>query len=147
MRKAKPKTPSSLKATKVQLRLRPDQKAVLARAAQLRQTTLSNFAALGVEVAITELDIAASGTAQADSYRTSSRTVSPSPAVSGLRSGASATPTPGAQATPPGCSTAAAARSPGMTPSWPRSTRAHALAVDARSNGDPAPPAAACTVG
>jgi uncharacterized protein (DUF1778 family) len=43
MRKAKPKTPSSLKATKVQLRLRPDQKAVLARAAQLRQTTLSNF--------------------------------------------------------------------------------------------------------
>ena len=43
MRKTKPKTPSSLKATKVQLRLRPDQKAVLARAAQLRQTSLSNF--------------------------------------------------------------------------------------------------------
>jgi uncharacterized protein (DUF1778 family) len=43
MRKAKPKTPSSLKATKVQLRLRPSQKAVLARAAQLRQTSLSNF--------------------------------------------------------------------------------------------------------
>jgi endo-1,4-beta-xylanase len=34
------------------------------------QTTLSNFAALGVDVAITELDIAGSGTAQADSYRT-----------------------------------------------------------------------------
>jgi uncharacterized protein (DUF1778 family) len=43
MRKTKPKTPSSLKATKVQLRLRPDQKAVLARAAELRQTSLSNF--------------------------------------------------------------------------------------------------------
>jgi uncharacterized protein (DUF1778 family) len=43
MGKVKPKTRSSLKATKIQLRLRPDQKAVLARAAQLRQTTLSNF--------------------------------------------------------------------------------------------------------
>jgi uncharacterized protein (DUF1778 family) len=32
-----------VKATKVQLRLRPDQKAVLARAAELRQTSLSNF--------------------------------------------------------------------------------------------------------
>ncbi len=43
MRKTKPKTPSPLKATKVQLRLRPNQKAVLARAAELRQTSLSNF--------------------------------------------------------------------------------------------------------
>src|SRR5205823_12860432 len=43
MRKSKPKTPSSVKATRVQLRLRPDQKAVLARAAELRQTSLSNF--------------------------------------------------------------------------------------------------------
>ncbi len=43
MRKSKSKTPSSLKATKVQLRLRPAQKAVLVRAAQLRQTNLSNF--------------------------------------------------------------------------------------------------------
>lgn len=43
MRKTKPKTPSSVKATRVQLRLRPDQKAVLARAAQLRNTSLSNF--------------------------------------------------------------------------------------------------------
>jgi uncharacterized protein (DUF1778 family) len=43
MRKTKPKTPSSLKATRVQLRLRPAQKAVLVRAAQLRQTSLSNF--------------------------------------------------------------------------------------------------------
>src|SRR5260370_4048088 len=43
MRKSKSKTASSLKATKVQLRLRPDQKAVLARAAELRQTSLSNF--------------------------------------------------------------------------------------------------------
>ena len=43
MRKAKSKVPSSLKATKVQLRLRPAQKAVLARAAELRQTSLSNF--------------------------------------------------------------------------------------------------------
>jgi uncharacterized protein (DUF1778 family) len=33
----------SLKATKVQLRLRPAQKAVLARAAELRRTSLSNF--------------------------------------------------------------------------------------------------------
>src|SRR5205809_4044542 len=43
MRKTGPKKQSSLKATKVQLRLRPAQKAVLARAAELRQTTLSNF--------------------------------------------------------------------------------------------------------
>src|SRR5262249_3498622 len=43
MRKTKPKTVSSLKATRVQLRLRPDQKAVLTRAAQLRQTSLSSF--------------------------------------------------------------------------------------------------------
>jgi len=34
------------------------------------QTTLANFAALGVDVAITELDIAGSGTTQANSYRT-----------------------------------------------------------------------------
>ncbi len=33
----------SAKATKLQLRLRPDQKAVLARAAELRGTSLSNF--------------------------------------------------------------------------------------------------------
>ena len=32
------------------------------------QTTLSNFAALGVEVQITELDVALSGTAQSDAY-------------------------------------------------------------------------------
>jgi uncharacterized protein (DUF1778 family) len=44
MGKTKPKTSAAaLKATKVQLRLRPDQKAVLARAAQLRHTSLSNF--------------------------------------------------------------------------------------------------------
>src|SRR5205807_9006725 len=43
MRKPKPKTPSAAKTTTVQLRLRPAQKAVLARAAQLRQTSLSNF--------------------------------------------------------------------------------------------------------
>jgi uncharacterized protein (DUF1778 family) len=43
MRKTKPKTASTLKATKIQLRLRPSQKAVLARAAELRQTSLSNF--------------------------------------------------------------------------------------------------------
>jgi endo-1,4-beta-xylanase len=34
------------------------------------QTTLATFAALGVDVQITELDIEGSGTAQADSYRT-----------------------------------------------------------------------------
>jgi len=43
MRKARAKKPSSLKATKVQLRLQPAQKAVLVRAAQLRQTSLSQF--------------------------------------------------------------------------------------------------------
>ncbi len=43
MRNTKPKAISTLKATKVQLRLRPIQKAILARAAQLRRTSLSNF--------------------------------------------------------------------------------------------------------
>ena len=43
MRKATSRKPSSVKATKVQLRLRPAQKALLARAAQLRQTSLSQF--------------------------------------------------------------------------------------------------------
>ena len=43
MRKTRSKPASPLKATKVQLRLQPAQKAVLARAAQLRQTSLSNF--------------------------------------------------------------------------------------------------------
>lgn len=43
MRKIISGKPSALKATKVQLRLRPAQKAVLARAAQLRQTSLSKF--------------------------------------------------------------------------------------------------------
>ena len=43
MRKTKSKPPSSVKATRVQLRLRPAQKALLARAAELRRTSLSNF--------------------------------------------------------------------------------------------------------
>jgi uncharacterized protein (DUF1778 family) len=43
MRQTSPKTRKSLKASTVQLRLRPAQKAVLARAAELRQTTLSGF--------------------------------------------------------------------------------------------------------
>jgi uncharacterized protein (DUF1778 family) len=43
MRKRKPNTASSSKATEVQLRLRPEQKAVLVRAAELSRTTLSNF--------------------------------------------------------------------------------------------------------
>jgi uncharacterized protein (DUF1778 family) len=43
MRKTKVKAKSSLKATKIQLRLRPDQKALIARAAELCRTTLSNF--------------------------------------------------------------------------------------------------------
>ena len=42
MRKTRPRT-KAVKANTVQLRLRADQKAVLARAAQLRQTSLSNF--------------------------------------------------------------------------------------------------------
>jgi uncharacterized protein (DUF1778 family) len=43
MPKTKTKTLPVAKTTKVQLRLRPAQKAVLARAAELRQTSLSNF--------------------------------------------------------------------------------------------------------
>jgi uncharacterized protein (DUF1778 family) len=43
MRKAKPNPNSARKDTKVQIRLRPAQKDLLARAAALRQTTLSNF--------------------------------------------------------------------------------------------------------
>jgi uncharacterized protein (DUF1778 family) len=43
MARARPKPDVATKATKVQLRLRPAEKAVLARAAQLRRTTLSNF--------------------------------------------------------------------------------------------------------
>jgi uncharacterized protein (DUF1778 family) len=43
MRKTRTKTASTLKTTTVQLRLRPGQKAILARAAELRRTSLSNF--------------------------------------------------------------------------------------------------------
>jgi uncharacterized protein (DUF1778 family) len=43
MRKTKPKMQSLAKTNTVQLRLRPAQKAVITRAAQLRQTSLSNF--------------------------------------------------------------------------------------------------------
>ena len=43
MRKAKTKPETRLKATKVQIRLRPTQKAVLVRAAELQGTSLSNF--------------------------------------------------------------------------------------------------------
>jgi uncharacterized protein (DUF1778 family) len=43
MAKAKPKPAASLKGTRVQLRLRPAEKAVLTRAAQLRRTSLSSF--------------------------------------------------------------------------------------------------------
>src|SRR5258707_11339625 len=43
MRQTKPKPKMPAKASKVQLRLRPEQKAVLTRAAELRQTSLSNF--------------------------------------------------------------------------------------------------------
>jgi uncharacterized protein (DUF1778 family) len=43
MRKKRPRAPSSLKATTVHLRLRPAQKAILARAAELCRTSLSNF--------------------------------------------------------------------------------------------------------
>jgi uncharacterized protein (DUF1778 family) len=43
MRKAKPKPRPIAKQAKVQLRLRPEQKDVLTRAAKLRQTTLSSF--------------------------------------------------------------------------------------------------------
>jgi uncharacterized protein (DUF1778 family) len=43
MRKAKPNPKTALKQTKVQLRMRTEQKEVIAKAARLRQTTLSNF--------------------------------------------------------------------------------------------------------
>jgi uncharacterized protein (DUF1778 family) len=43
MRKTKRRALSSVKATKIQLRLRPAQKALLARAAELRRTSLSSF--------------------------------------------------------------------------------------------------------
>jgi uncharacterized protein (DUF1778 family) len=43
MEKTKRKPSATSKATKVQLRLRPAQKAVLAKAAALRRTSLSNF--------------------------------------------------------------------------------------------------------
>lgn len=39
----KPLSRRPRKETKVQLRLRPDEKAIIARAAELRQTTLSKF--------------------------------------------------------------------------------------------------------
>jgi len=39
----KPQPKSSLKDTKVQLRLRPAQKELIAQAARIKQTTLSNF--------------------------------------------------------------------------------------------------------
>jgi uncharacterized protein (DUF1778 family) len=38
-----PNEPSTLRETKVQLRMRPLQKAVIARAAQIKQTTLTSF--------------------------------------------------------------------------------------------------------
>src|SRR6266852_2887579 len=43
VRKSKSRATSSLKETKVQLRLRPAQGAVIVRAAKLRGTSLSNF--------------------------------------------------------------------------------------------------------
>jgi uncharacterized protein (DUF1778 family) len=43
MRNAKPKPKPPLKGTKIQLRLRAAEKAVLTRAAQIRRTTPSNF--------------------------------------------------------------------------------------------------------
>jgi uncharacterized protein (DUF1778 family) len=42
-RKVRSKKPPTTKATKVQLRLRPAQKAAIARAAELRRTSLSQF--------------------------------------------------------------------------------------------------------
>jgi uncharacterized protein (DUF1778 family) len=43
MRKSKAEQRAALKQAKVQLRLSAEQKATISRAAQLRQTTLSNF--------------------------------------------------------------------------------------------------------
>jgi uncharacterized protein (DUF1778 family) len=61
VRKASSERPAG-KVAKVQLRLRPDQKAVLARAARLRQTNLSDFMlshayAAAQEVLAEQLDI------------------------------------------------------------------------------------------
>jgi len=43
MRKSKSKTQSAAKTSKIQLRLLPDQMAVLVRAAEMGRTSLSNF--------------------------------------------------------------------------------------------------------
>ena len=40
---SKPQLKTSLKESKVQLRMRPGQKDLIARAAQIKQTTLTNF--------------------------------------------------------------------------------------------------------
>ncbi len=75
-------------------------------------TTLQNFADLGVDVQITELDIEGSGSSQADQFKASSRPAWPSRAAPASRSGACATATRGARAAPRCCSTAAATRRP-----------------------------------
>ncbi|GAB3838572.1 hypothetical protein GCM10029963_04770 [Micromonospora andamanensis] len=75
------------------------------------RTTLSSFAALGVDVQITELDIEGSGTQQADTYR---RVVQDCLAVRGATAspcGASGTATRGARTAPRCCSTTTATRS------------------------------------
>ncbi len=40
---SKPRPKASLKKSKIQLRLRPEQEELIARAAQVKQTTLANF--------------------------------------------------------------------------------------------------------
>ncbi|WP_442974202.1 endo-1,4-beta-xylanase [Saccharothrix sp. NRRL B-16348] len=90
------------------------------------QTTLQNFANLGVDVQITELDIEGSGSAQASNYE---RVVKACLAVArctgitvwGIRDtdsrcGASGTPTRGAPRAPRCCSTAPATRRPPTPP-------------------------------
>ena len=75
-------------------------------------TTLRNFAALGVDVQITELDIEGSGARRRSSTRASSRRASRSPAAPASPCGASGTPTRGAPRAPRCSSTAPATRRP-----------------------------------
>ena len=86
------------------------------------RTTLQNFAALGVDVAITELDIQGSGTTQANTY---ANVVNDCLAVSrcvGITVWGVRDRTPGARATRHCCSTATATRRPPTPPSSTPST-------------------------
>lgn len=85
------------------------------------RTTLQNFAALGVDVAITELDIQG---ASATTYANVTNDCLAVPRCLGITVWGCATPTPGDRRTRRCCSTATAARSPLTPPSSTHSTAA-----------------------